>query len=275
MLSEARDIWEEAPPDLDALLAKAGSDDSFERWASAFELGELADDRAVGALRELSNDDDEHVREAASIALGKLATGDSAARKSARIAVEEVQGARTVTRRRLRSHLDAPSFTPWKIKPLPAPDKGNAWVLEASLMDIILTEGPIPGSRLMRLYAQGCRMNGASGPSASRLHTAIRSLIRKGKVARSDNYGSDIPERWLLHERGAPGIVVRQRGCRELRDLATEEVRAALEASLGPSARRRIERDLAFEQILSFYGAQSELDTVGKLLAAEWADLLS
>lgn len=268
-MSEARDIWSDGPADLDALLAKASSDDAFERWAAAFELGELADERAVEALRGLSNDDDEHVREAATVGLQKLADGDSAARKAARVAVIEHDAAAGAPRRRLRSHLDAPAFKAWKVKPVPAPNAGNAWVVEASLMDIILTEGPVTGLRLFRLYQQGCRMCGPASVSTGRLHTAVKSLIHKGKVARSDSYASEQPERWLLHERGTPGVVVRQRGTRELRDISPEEVKAAIR-----SARRGVSGDSAFEQIIAFYHAERELDEVGKLLAGDWAELL-
>lgn len=276
-MSEARDFWQEEAQDVAGLVARASSADSFERWAAAFELGELGDSAAVGALRGLLNDDDESVREAAEIALTKIASVDSGGRREARgLLADHVsdEEARASHRRRIHTHMDAPPFTPWKIKSLPVPSKGNGWVIEAAVLEIVQTEGPVTGARVARLYTEGCCMGGGSRVSHSGIQAAIRRLISKGKVARSDGFDSDRPERWVLHERGTAGVVLRQRGTRDLRDIPIDEIREAILANLGRSARRGVDRDRAFEAILAFYGAEKDLQVVGGLLADEWSGLL-
>lgn len=278
-MSEGRDIWGDEQPDLDGLLVEATAGDQFARWAAAFQLGELGDPRAARALRDLLADDDEHVREAAEIALRKLALSDTAARREARSAVAEhdaVVSAQHLRARAVRSHLEAEPFQHWRVKSVPVPDKGNGWVVQTALMDIVQVEGPITGLRLMRLYTNGCQMCGSGGVSRVRIETAIRGLIRKGSIARSDDFRSEKVETWVLHERGKPGVVLRQRGARELRDIPPQEVREAIVASVGRSARRGVDREQAFAALLAFYHASNgkDMQEVGRLLTDQWLTVL-
>ncbi len=271
-MTEAHDFWSAGEHDLTLLSAKAGSDDMFERWAAAFELGETRDPASVDLLKTLLGDDDEHVREAAEVALTKLGHGDEVSR--ARVLERSQQLARAAQRHRMRTHLEAAPYVAWKLKPVPIPDKTNMWIVEAMLFDAIQVEGPVTGSRLFRSYCGGARMLSSATVSTGRLHKALESLLKQGKVVRSDDFTSEHHERWVLHERGTPGVVLRQRGPRELRDIPPDEVRAAIAASAGRLGARGIDRDRAFEQILQFYQAERELDLVGKLLANEWSGLM-
>lgn len=69
--SEAKEFW--AAPSRDEALSLANSDDPFERCAAVFQLAEMTDPRAAVALRELMNDGDEIVAEAARAWIGQLA----------------------------------------------------------------------------------------------------------------------------------------------------------------------------------------------------------
>lgn len=272
-MTEAHDFWSAGQTDLSQLSVKADSEDVFERWATAFELGEAHDPAAIDILKRLLGDDDEHVREAAEVALTKLGHGDEVSR--ARVLERSQQLARAAQRHRMRTHLEAPPYVAWKLKPVPIPDKSNMWIVEAMLLDAIQTEGPITGSRLFRNYCGGARMLSSATVSSGRLHKALESLLKQGKVVRSDDFTSEHHERWVLHERGTSGVVLRQRGPRELRDIPPDEVRAAIAASAGRLGARGVDRDRAFEQILEFYQAEKELHLVGKLLADEWSSLIA
>lgn len=272
-MTEARDFWSAGETDLSLLSMKAGSDDVFERWAAAFELGESAHPDALVLLKRLVSDDDENVREAAEVALTKLGYGNEVSRTQ--IKERGQQLARAAQRHRMRTHLEALPYIAWKLKPVPIPDKSNMWIVEAVLLDVIQAEGPIMGSRLFRSYYGGARMLSSATVSTGRLHKTLESLLKQGKVVRSDDFTSEHHERWVLHERGTPGVVLRQRGPRELRDIPPDEVRAAIAASAGRLGARGIDRDRAFEQILQFYQAEKELHLVGKLLADEWSSLIA
>lgn len=273
-MSEARDFWGggEGVERIDALV---GSLDLFERWAAAIQLGETGGPGAAERLKRLLQDDEEYVREAAELSLKRLAAGDGAGRSAARVVSAEHAATQAPGhRRRIRSHTEAATFSQWKVKRLPEPTPENEWVVETLLLDIIQVEGPIRGSRLMRLYAQGCRMSGSSNVSHSRLYRAVKSLLAAGAIARSDDFRSDRVESWILHERGTPGVMLRQRGSRELRDIPPNEVVAGLAASTRRSSRGGLDRDLAFGQIIEFYDAGKELHLVGALLTNEWASIL-
>ena len=60
---QGKDFWANSAV-FDERSSSTLSKDLFERWAAAFELGELGDPRAVQRLWELLSDDDEFVRQA-------------------------------------------------------------------------------------------------------------------------------------------------------------------------------------------------------------------
>ncbi len=245
--------------------------------AAALELARHTDPRATDALRALLSDSDEDVRAVADTAMRQLASEASAERGHARAALiehEEGQQKRRLGSRRVRSHLEAEPFAPWRIKRTPDPSNSDAWVVQAVLLDIVQTEGPILAERLFRLYRRGCEMNGLKRVSTAKITKALKSLIDQGRVVRSDDYRSDSVDRWVVHERGSSGVVLRQRGTRELGEIPPGEVAAALQASVRRS-HGPVDMDAAYEAIIAFYEmSPQESSRVGALLLDEWSSLL-
>ncbi|MDP2402047.1 MAG: hypothetical protein Q8M66_08715, partial [Actinomycetota bacterium] len=160
------------------------------------------------------------------------------------------------------------------VKRTPDPSCSETWVVETVLFDIVQTEGPVLVERLLRLYRRGCEMNGIKRVSTSKITKALKNLIDQGRVVRSDDYRSDSVERWVVHERGSQGAVLRQRGTRELGEIPPGEVAAALQASVRRS-RGPVDTDAAYEAIITFYEmSPQEASRVGSLLLDEWASLL-
>lgn len=276
-MSEACDQWAQYRLNLDELLSSAQDPDPCLRWAAALELARCSDSRATETLRALLSDVDEDVRAAADAALRQLANEVSYERGRARVALqehEEIQASRRRGSRRVKTHLEAETFDPWRIKRTPDPSSAETWVVETVLFDIVETEGPLLVERLLRLYRRGCEINGIKSVSTARITKALKSLIAKGRVVRSDDYRSDRVERWVVHECGSPGVVLRQRGTRELRDIPPGEVAAALQASVRRS-RGVVDMNAAYEAIIAFYEmSPQEASHVGSLLLDEWSSLL-
>lgn len=276
-MSEAHDQWADYRLDLSELLSSAEDPDPCLRWAAALELARHSDPRATDVLRTLLSDSDEDVRAVADTALRQLASETSAERGHARVVLienEEDQQRHRLGSRRVRSHLEAEPFAPWRIKRAPDPSSAEAWVVEAVLLDIVQTEGPILADRLFRLYRRGCEMNGVKRVSTAKITKALKNLIDQGRVVRSDDYRSESVERWVLHERGSCGVVLRQRGVRDLGEIPPGEVAAALKASMRHS-RGQADVDAAYEAIIAFYEmSPRESNRVGSLLLDEWSSLL-
>jgi hypothetical protein len=254
----------------DELKTRAASQDSFERWAAAFELGELGDARAVEGLRALLSDPDEYVRQVAETALTKLASslGTLPALAMGRDGLVRMQP--------LRSFSDAPPYIAWKIKPLPAPARDNAWVVEAALAEIVEVEGPILGKRLFKLYSAGVEMQtGKRGNHPVHLSAALCRLIDRGRVVRSDDFASPRAEHWIVHRIGTSPVLARQRGRRELDEIPVNEAREVLRALAAIEPGRKMDRERIFQLLILFYQADRELHKIGGLLAENWASLLA
>lgn len=262
-MSEARDFWGGAG-DFDSLVERTRSNDPLERWAAAFELGELGDERAADRLRMLLSDSDEFVREAADSALRKL-DPDILRRASA---------AHAAKAKRLRSSDEAADYRAWRTRPLPQPSSDSVHIVSTVVMEIVDVEGPVRGHRVMSLY--GCAVN-PDRPSSLRaepVRRTIRELVRAGRIVRCDDGTCERVDDWVVNRSDGPTVLVRRRGPRELKDIPADEVRAAFYALNGVSAKRRGFDDAAFAQMLEFYGAERQLHLVAGLLTEEWRSLL-
>ncbi|NLO26849.1 MAG: HEAT repeat domain-containing protein [Actinobacteria bacterium] len=274
---ERRDYFANDVP-LGVLVKRAESNDPMERWAAVIELGEVGSEEAARALRAATEDSDEFVREAARSALKRF---DVEVLTKAGLESESVTaGGRQKYqpgRIRFSSHVEAPPFVPWRTQPLPEPGKADDWLVDAAILDIVSTEGPITGYRLFRLYGTGVNPNQPSKLSQSKLQSAVERVVGRGLIARSDDYTSDYLFRWILHRMGTEEVVVRQRGSRELRDIPVNEVhQVLLELTRSLDGALKIDSNRAFQMIFDFYKIERrEWHVVGKLLTEDWLPLLT
>jgi HEAT repeat protein len=272
---EGRDFFGEGTS-LDALIERADSSNPMERWAAVIGLGEDGSEGAVHTLRAYLDDPDEYVRDAARSALLKfdravlLRAGLAAQPDRVPIRIYQPGSIRFAT------HLEAPRHTVWKIRPLPDIAKDNMWLVDAAIIDIVDTEGPVTGHRLHHLYSRGAWPNEPWKLSSGKLQMAVDRLIRQHLISRSDDMTSDQLAGRILHRTGSQGVVVRQRGTRELRDIPVNEVRQVLlELSRSLDGSLKLDNNRAFQLIFDFYNIeQQEYHVVGKLLAEEWSSLL-
>lgn len=261
----------------DVLAQRARSEDPTERWAAAIELGELGTEEAARVLRHMLDDPNENVRDTTRVALRRF---DKVILIRAGLPTEPQRAERFRLYRpglaRYASHLEAPPHRPWRIRPLPVPGKDADWAVDAAILDIVGTEGPLTGRRLASLYGRGVAMHGSSRVAVPKLQAAVNRVMERRLVSRSDDYTSDQLPTWVLHRTGSPGIVVRQRGLRELGEIPVNEVHEVLlELSRSFDGSLRIDRNQAFQMIFDFYKIeQGELHVVGRLLAEDWSPLL-
>lgn len=267
---EGKDFWA-SDPSFDELVERTRNPDAMERWAAVFELGEMGDVRAAEQIKLLLSDSDEFVRDAARSALKKI---DREVLVAA--GAWDATADACVTRfKRMRTHLDAPAYTVWKTRPLPIPSRGRTWIIDTVLQEIAEVEGPVTSGRMMSLYGRAVAPNNLSQVPHAPIRAAIERLVKKGKLVRCDDFTSDKVEAWVLQRAGGPCACVRQRGPRDLKEIPAIEVREALMSSGGPAARRRgLDRERAFELIVSFYEAERELEKIGLLLTNQWLGLL-
>lgn len=267
---EGKDFWE-SNPSIDDLVERTRDGDPLERWAAVFELGELGDARAVDRLKLLTSDSDEFVRDAARSALGKIDL--EILREAGSL---DASDSTCVTRaKRLKTHLDAPAYVAWKTRPLPVPSRGRTWIIDTVLQEIAEVEGPVTSGRAVSLYCQAASPNNLSSVPRAPIAAGIARLVKNGKLTRCDDFTSEKVEDWVLQRAGSPCNCVRQRGPRELKEIPISEVREALRSMGGPAARRRgLDRERAFELIVSFYAAERELEKIGLLLTNQWRGLL-
>lgn len=77
----------------------------------------------------------------------------------------------------------------------------------------------------------------------------------------------------VRNRRGCPPVGVHQRGRRELGEIPVHEIREVLLASGRVRVCGRIDRDRAFQRLVSFHEADKQPYLVGRLLAEERAGL--
>jgi hypothetical protein len=263
-MSERREFFE-VIVDFDLLKEHANSPDSTLRWAAAIELGQLGTEEAISLLWSLTTDQDDNVREAANLNLqlcDSALVGKVLATKWIAPEVIEKQSTSSVEK-----------FVPWKVRPLEEPSKENEWAVDAAVLNIIQTEGPINGSRLLRLYGNAAYPNNPRKIPKSRIQSAIKRLEKRNLVSRV--FGSDKGEieTWTLHLVGKPEVSIREQGPRKLHEIPVSEVIARLQYSMedfdSSSQNDRV------KVLMNFYGIkQSELHILGAVMANEWADLL-
>jgi hypothetical protein len=246
----------------------ARSSDSSIRWASAIELGELGTEEAISLLWSLTTDADEHVRDAANLGLqncDQQLVGKVLASKWVQQEPEDKEQDFLATRKHV----------PWKIRPLEVPSSENEWAVDAAILNITQVEGPLTGSRLLRLYGNAACPSNPSRIPKSRIQTAVKRLERRGLIGLiNDNSSKDV-EFWTMYKQGTPEILVREQGQRKWNEIPVTEVIARVRVEMGDEYDYSGQNE-KFECLQKVYGIrQAELHKVGEVLANEWATFLA
>ena len=244
----------------------ARSSDSNLRWASAIELGQLGTIEAISLLWSLTTDSDENVRDAANFGL----------QNCDQVLVGKVLATKWQAPVEVKSELTSgiSKYVHWKVRPLEIPAPENEWAVDAAVLNIIQTEGPMTGSRLLRLYGNAAFPNDPRKLPKSRIQTAVKRLERRGLVTKLLTEGNDELEFWTLLGSGKPEIDVREQGQRKLSEIPVTEVIARLQINMGEEFEYASQND-RMKVLMTLYGIkQSELHILGDILAKEWSLLL-
>lgn len=246
----------------------ARSSDSSIRWASAIELGELGTEEAISLLWSLTTDEDEHVRDAANLGLqncDQQIVGKVLASKW----VQQEPASNDDVSLTTQKHI------PWKIRPLEVPSSENEWAVDAAVLNIIQVEGPVTGSRLLRLYGNAAYPSNPRKLPKSRIQTAVKRLERRNLVGIINDKSSKDLEFWTLFKQGTPEIIVRDQGQRKLNEIPVTEVIARVRMELGDEFDFASQNE-KFASLQKVYGIkQAELHKVGEVLANEWSSFLT
>lgn len=266
-MAERREFFQ-VTLDLAELESHAASSDSTIRWASAIELAQLGTEDAITLLWSLTDDSDENVRDAARIGLNQCDQKIVGKVLSTNWVVEP-EIAPSVSIDGVQQHV------PWKVRPLEVSSLEVDWAIDAAVLNIIQTEAPLTGLRLMRLYGNAVFPDNPKKTPKSRIQQAIKRLERRGLVAYFQNFPEGSFVGWTIYKVGNSQVVVRDRGQRKLVEIPVTEAIALLRLLIGDDFDSS-SNDERFNLLVSAYGIkQSELHIVGEILAQEWSTLLT
>lgn len=266
-MAERKEFFE-VTIDFSELESHARSTDSTMRWASAIELAQLGTEAAVSLLWSLTTDSDENVRDAAKLGLNQC---DQQLVGKVLASKWSVEPKSTVSRATegVEKHIS------WKIRPLEVPSVENEWAVDAAILNIVQTEGPLTGPRLLRLYGNAAYPQNPRKIPKSRIQTAIKRLERRGLVSHIQDFEEEGIDAWTLYKTGSAEVCVRDQGQRKLNEIPVTEVIARLRLVMGDEFDYAGQNE-RFKFLLAAYSIkQSELHIVGELLAREWSTLLS
>lgn len=264
-MAERKEFFE-VTIDFAQLESHARSSDSTLRWAAAVELSELGTEDAISLLWSLTTDLDDYVRDAAHLGLkncdqtlvGKVLASKW---KSSEVASEEP----------FLSSSGVSKHIPWKVRPLEVPSSENEWAVDAAILNIIQTEGPITGPRILRLYGMAAYPNNPRKLPKSRIQTSIKRLERRGLVSHIQDFDGSELEAWTVFKLGTPKVIVREQGMRKLHEIPVTEVIARVQNNMGDEFSHSSQND-RFKVLQSVYAIrQADLHIVGELLAKEWS----
>jgi len=266
-MSERKEFFE-ISINFEELESHARSSDSTMRWASAIELAQLGTEDAISLLWSLTTDGDENVRDAAKLGLNQCDQQLVGKVLASKWAIEPDSKSSTAVDG-VEKHL------PWKVRPLEIPSVENEWAVDAAVLNIIQTEGPLTGPRLLRLYGNAAYPNNPRKIPKSRIQTAIKRLERRGLISHIQDYSEGEIDYWTLYKTGSPEVIVREQGQRKLSEIPVTEVIARLRLLMGDNFDDS-GQNKRFEVLLSAYSIkQADLHIVGEILAKEWSTLLS
>ena len=151
----------------------------------------------------------------------------------------------------------------------------DEWAVDEAVLNIIQTEGPLTGPRLLRLYGNADYPNNTRKIPKSRIQTAVKRLEKRGLIAHIQDFPEGEIDSWTIYKSRSAEVLVREQGQRKLSEIPVTEVIARLRLLLGDEFDYS-SQDERFKVLVSAYGIkQSELHIVGELLAREWSTLLT
>ena len=249
------------------LEVHARSKDSTLRWVAAIELGQIGTEEAVSLLWSLTTDSDENVRDAAKLGLNQCDP----------LLVGEVLSTKWNVEPSQESDASVGSMAKhvaWKVRPLDIPTPENEWMVDAAVLNIIQSEGPITGARLLRLYGSAVYPDSPKRLSKIRIASATKRLQRRFLIARTDDLLEVELDFCTLYSIGGSEIVIREQGQRRLGEIPASEVRACVKQEMGDRFERASQDD-RFAVLLSIYGIKpKDFHIVGAILENEWQGLL-
>jgi len=266
-MAERKEFFE-VSIDFKELESHARSTDSTMRWASAIELVQLGTEAAISLLWSLTTDVDENVRDAAKLGLKQCDQQLVGQVLASKWSVEpEIKSTTAVDG--VEKHIS------WKVRPLEVPSMENEWAVDAAVLNIIQTEGPMTGPRLLRLYGNAAYPNNPRKIPKSRIQTALKRLERRGLISHIQDYFEGEIDSWTLYKIGSPEVIVREQGQRKLSEIPVTEVIARVRLIMGDDFDYSGQNQ-RFEVLLKAYSIkQAELHIVGEILAREWSNLLA
>lgn len=265
---ETRKEFFEVIIDFPALEGHSQSKDSTIRWAAAIELGQLGTEEAISLLWSLTTDLDENVRDAANLGLQLCDQQLVGKVLAAKWGTPEATHAQT-------NSEGVPKHIAWKIRPLEVPSVENEWAVDAAILNIVQIEGPLTGSRLLRLYGNAAYPNNPRKIPKSRIQTAVRRLERRKSIGIINDTSSKELEFWTLFRSGTPEVSIREQGQRKLNEIPITEVIASVRSEMGDDFDFAGQNE-KFASLQRVYGIkQSELHKVADVLANEWAAFLA
>jgi hypothetical protein len=256
--------------DKSILVENATSAESSLRWAAAVELGEIPEPWSVELLWQLKDDSDNYVSAVANKALSGF---DPLLIEKAVFHKESIKPDVDHSQTLEFSENEVAAHVSWKTRPLEPPSEINDWAVSAAILDIVNTEGPMTGPRLMRLYGESVFPNSPKKLSKHRMQNAVERLSQRSVITVSNSSVEGI-DGWTLFRTGTPEIAVRDRGSRSLSEIPVTEVAALVRLRSRRGA--TLNRNRQFQLIIEAYEIpQSELHIAGAVLDNEWRDLLS
>ena len=265
-----REDYFQSLDDQSVLVENATSTESSLRWAAAIELGEIPDLWSVELLWELKDDEDPYVGAVANKALSRF---DPRLIEKAVFHKKSIDGGAEHNLVPEAAENDLVPHVSWKTRPLDPPSEINDWAVSAAILDIVNTEGPLTGPRLMRLYGESVFPNSPKKLSKYRMQSAIDRLVKRGVITIDRSHSTGI-EGWTLYRTGTPGVVVRDRGSRRLAEIPVTEVAALVNLKSRRGA--VLNRNRQFQLVIDAYGIpQNELHVAGSVLDNEWRGLFS
>jgi hypothetical protein len=241
------------------LLEAATSTDSTSRWLAVISAGQFHESWACDLIWGLKDDPDENTRTAAQNALKNFPAGILAGRQAQQTVVESRFG-----------------FQAWRSRPLPQLQVSERAVFGAAVVDLVSTEGPTTGLRVLNRLVKCQDMSGSKHAGKFQISALLDDLVMAGRLARCDSHLADARlEMSIYHIPGQPEVVIRPRGGRFIAEIPVNEAKAVLLEDRR-AARDLSNKDVAFAALRRFYDIEaSELHLVADALEGQWSSLFA
>lgn len=107
----------------------------------------------------------------------------------------------------------------------PDPRESKIGTVADGLCRIIETEGPMLAKRAYDLYLRGCGVQRMGGELKKSMNKSLEWTIRSGRVVKEDESGTGGLLYSVVRPKGAPAIVLRERGPREFDEIPPSELK--------------------------------------------------